>query len=153
MKCGLSGVFVSRVGWASRPPAKASRLSELSCDDDLSEKLLLLQKACFGETPKPAGGTPTLPETGMRSFLAVSSRAETFERVPPGFLHTGVGVIHKRRQRLARSGIAGLSERVCSRNTNVRLLVQEERHDVCRYGCAEFCEAAECLFYHLPVRI
>ena len=49
------------LGWASRPPMKASRVHPLRARDDL------------GVTPKPAGGTPTLPGNGLTRMLSFSS--------------------------------------------------------------------------------
>jgi hypothetical protein len=51
----------SRVGWASCPPSDASCIAPFRA----------VLKVRLGETPKPAGGTPTLPETHRHRVATV----------------------------------------------------------------------------------
>ena len=66
----------SRVGWASRPPVRASRPDELSS----STPTIIHDPA--GETPAPAGGPPTLPERGGYAALLRAAVAARWVLVP-----------------------------------------------------------------------
>ena len=71
----LSVWLLSRVGWASRPPGRASRAASL---DDRS----LAAEVRSGETPEPAGGTPTLPGRGAYAALLRTTVAARWLLVP-----------------------------------------------------------------------
>src|SRR5207248_1122682 len=81
----LSRAAPSRVGWASRPPVRASRLNELLRTRSNPSRHHRGLQVRLGRMPKPAGKMPALPErhSALPLCFAVASGARFFRNSMP----------------------------------------------------------------------